>query len=41
MDNSGPRQLKCLLPCTSLSVVKILEGVGAYDQRYATQPPPQ
>ena len=34
MDESGPQQLKCLLPCTALSVVKILEAIGGYDMRY-------
>lgn len=33
MDESGAKQLKCLLPCTALSVVKILEAIGAYDPR--------
>lgn len=33
MDDSGAQQLKCLLPCTALSVVKILESIGAYDYR--------
>lgn len=31
MDEDGDQQLKCLLPCTALSVVKILEGLGVYD----------
>lgn len=32
MDNAPDQQrLKCLLPCTALSVVKILESIGAYD----------
>lgn len=32
MDSSAPApQLKCLLPCTALSVVKILETIGGYD----------
>lgn len=36
MDNEPEqRKLKCLLPCTALSVVKILESVGAYDARYS------
>ena len=34
MDESGAKQLKCLLPCTALSVVKILESIGGYDARY-------
>lgn len=31
MDEDGDQQFKCLLPCTALSVVKILEGIGVYD----------
>jgi hypothetical protein len=35
MDQSEGQRLKCLLPCTALSVVKILEGLNVYDSRWA------